>query len=417
MKTDIKNKNYLGINSLGRIGKLSLWNQLLTRDFDGIVVNIGRKTGKNIDSLIQAIETDSTYGNLSAFLYGQKSRRDLIKIIDAEKLIFDIDGMRVKVLTEERNPVMIPWKQEMVQIVLDCTGKFVDPTVPADSPAGSLRGHLASGARKVIVSAPFKIKESEKQLPDDSIMLVYGVNHMEYNAHKHHIISAASCTTTGLSHMIKPLIEDRYTSKILTASMSTVHAATNSQSVLDTLPKSGASDLRKNRSVFNNIILSTTGAAKALESIIPQIQEIGFMADSVRIPTTTVSLINLNITFNAGLDAKGNPVVNRAHINNLYKIASEGAQKGLLVFSNRQNVSFDLAGYKAAVVIEGVENHTRTGFIKLPAETMRTFGVKNPGDINIPVTHAKIFGWYDNEFGSYVNLLEKLTSYVNQYLS
>jgi glyceraldehyde 3-phosphate dehydrogenase len=140
------------------------------------------------------------------------------------------------------------------------------------------------------------------------------------------------------------------------------------------------------------------------------------MADSVRIPTTTVSLITLNITFNSGLDKKGNPIINRAHINNIYKQASEGAQKGLLIFSDRQNVSIDIAGYKAAVVIEGVENHTRTGFIKLPAETVRTFGLKNPVDINIPVTHAKIFGWYDNEFGSYVNLLEKLTTYVDHYL-
>ncbi|HOV11305.1 MAG TPA: glyceraldehyde 3-phosphate dehydrogenase NAD-binding domain-containing protein [Bacteroidales bacterium] len=416
METEIKNKNFLGINSLGRIGKLSLWNHLVTRHFDGIVINIGRKTGKNIEAMVQALENDSTYGNLSNFLYGQKSRKDVIKVVDSEKFIFDIDGMMVKVLTEERDPAKIPWKEEQVQLVLDCTGKFVDPTVPIDSPKGSLRGHLAGGARKVIVSAPFKIKDAEKQTPADSIMMVYGINHIEYDPQKHDVISAASCTTTGLSHMIKPLMEDRYTSKILTASMSTVHAATNTQSVLDSLPKAGASDLRKTRSVFNNIILSTTGAAKALESIIPEIQEIGFMADSVRIPTTTVSLITLNITFNSGLDEKGNPIINRQHINNIYKTAAAGSQKGLLVFSDRQNVSADLAGYKAAVVIEGSENHTRTGFIKLPAETVKSFGIKNPVDMNIPVTHAKIFGWYDNEFGSYVNLLEKLTVYVDQYL-
>lgn len=415
MKAGIKSKNYLGINSLGRIGKLTLWNQLVTRHFDGVVINLGRKTGKNIDDLIQALEKDSTYGDLGTFLYGQKARRDLITVVDAEQLLFDIDGMPVKILTEERNPASIPWKKEQVQIVIDCTGQFVDPTVPADAPKGSLRGHFEGGARKVIVSAPFKIKEANKNMPDDSIMMVFGINHLEYDPQKHHVISAASCTTTGLSHMIKPLMDDRYTSKILTASMSTVHSATNTQSVLDTLPKDGASDLRKSRSVFNNIILSTTGAAKALESIIPQIQEIGFMADSVRIPTTTVSLITLNITFNAGLDEKGNPIINRQHINNIYKNAAAGAQKGLLIYSSRQNVSADLAGFKAAVVIEGSENHTRTGFIRLPAETVKTFGVKKPVDIDIPVTHAKIFGWYDNEFGSYVNLLEKLTAYIDQY--
>lgn len=416
MKTEVKSKNYLGINSLGRIGKLTLWNQLITRHFDGVVINLGRKTGKKIEDLAQALCTDSTYGDLGNFLYGQKSRHALVSIVDPDQYLFEIDGMPVKVLTEERNPACIPWKKEQVQIVVDCTGQFVDPTLPADTPKGSLRGHLEGGARKVIVSAPFKIKEAGKKMPDDSIMMVYGINHLDYDPSKHSIISAASCTTTGLSHMIKPLMEDRFTSKILTASMSTVHSATNTQSVLDALPKAGASDLRKTRSVFNNIILSTTGAAKALESIIPQIQEIGFMADSVRIPTTTVSMITLNITFNSGLDEKGNPIINQKHINNIYNNAAEGPQKGLLVFSERQNVSTDLLGFKAAIVIEGTETHTRTGFIKLPAETVKSFGIRNPVDLNIPVTHAKIFGWYDNEFGSYVNLLEKLTSYVDQYI-
>jgi glyceraldehyde 3-phosphate dehydrogenase len=414
MKAAIKNKNNLGINSLGRIGKLSFWNQLLTRDFDGVVINLGRKTGRGIDDLIQALTKDTTYGDLAAFLYGQKGKSDIIRVLDKEQLLFEVDGMPVKILTESRNPADIAWKQEQVRIVVDCTGKFADPTLPADAPKGSLRGHLKAGAQKVIVSAPFKIKDSEKNMPDDAIMLVYGINHLEYDQAKHHLISAASCTTTGLSHMIQPLMEDRYTSKILTASMSTVHAATNTQSVLDALPKEGASDLRKTRSVLNNIILSTTGAAKALESIIPQIREIGFMADSVRIPTSTVSLITLNITFNSGLDELGNPIINRKHINDIYKRAAEGPQKGLLVFSERQNVSSDLAGFKAAVVIEGSENHTRTGFIRLPAETFKSLGVKVAVDMNIPVTHAKIFGWYDNEFGSYANLLGRLIGYVDQ---
>ena len=159
------------------------------------------------------------------------------------------------------------------------------------------------------------------------------VYHLDYNPSIHNIISAASCTTTGLSHMMKPLLEDVEASKILTASMSTVHSATNTQSVLDSVPKAAASDLRKSRSVFNNIILSTTGAAKALESILPDIQKIGFMADSVRIPTSTVSLITLNITFNSGLDENGNPLLNRNYINQIYKNAAAGPQKDMLVFS------------------------------------------------------------------------------------
>ena len=107
----------------------------------------------------------------------------------------------------------------------------------------------------MVASAPFKIK-SGAPIPEDSKTMIYGINHLEYDPKKHHIISAASCTTTGLAHMIKPLLENEVTAKIMTASMSTIHAATNTQSILDNVPKTGASDLRKSRSLFNNIILS-----------------------------------------------------------------------------------------------------------------------------------------------------------------
>ncbi|HQB78470.1 MAG TPA: glyceraldehyde 3-phosphate dehydrogenase NAD-binding domain-containing protein, partial [Tenuifilaceae bacterium] len=311
MDLKVNSKNHLGLNSLGRIGKLMLWNQLINRNFDGVVVNLGREVGKKPEDIIATLESDSTYGRLDNFLYGHTGRKAEFKIIDRENFLFEVDGMPVKILTKERNPKNIPWAKENVQIVVDCTGQFLDPTADTDSAKGSIRGHLAGGAKKVIASAPFKIKDSSKKMPADSIMMVYGINHMEFDPMKHHVISAASCTTTGLSHMIKPLLDNEATSNILTASMSTVHAATNTQSVLDGVPQAGTSDMRKNRSVFNNIILSTTGAAKALDAIIPQIQEIGFMADSVRIPTNTVSLITLNLTFYSGIDEKGNPVINR----------------------------------------------------------------------------------------------------------
>jgi len=182
------------------------------------------------------------------------------------------------------------------------------------------------------------------------------------------------------------------------------------------VPAFGASDLRKNRSVLNNIILSTTGAAKTLEKVLPQIISFGFMADSIRIPTSTVSLIALNITFNTRLDDNGNPVINAEYIKNIYDIMANGPQKGLLHFSTKQSVSSDMLGYNAAVVIEGNEIHTRTGFIKVPAEMLEAAGVKNAQNVNLPVTHAKIMGWYDNEFGSYVNSLGRLTEHVASHL-
>jgi len=407
-------KNLLGINGAGRIGKLTLWNHILNKHFGGIVVNVGRGVGKDLNSLIHNIEHDSTYGSLTKFLYGYSGRKCDIKILNASENLVEIDGMPVQFLTKARNPKEINWSAHNVRLVVDCTGAFLDPTVQADNAKGSLRGHLECGAEKVITSAPFKIKDSTQKMPGDSSIMVFGINHLDFDVRKHHIISAASCTTTGLSHMMKPLLDNTETSNILTASMSTIHASTSTQSILDSVPSSGTSDLRKSRSVLNNIIITSTGATKALEKILPDVQKIGFMADSVRIPTNTASLIILNITFHSPLNEIGEPVVTREFLNDIYMEAANGSAKDLLEFSEEQNVSADMIGRRAAVVIEGVETHTRTGFMALNPSLLKSLGVDLAQDIMIPVCHAKIFGWYDNEFGSYVHMLGKLTEYVDK---
>ena len=348
MQTELKSKRILGINGIGRIGKLTFWNQLNLRHFGGIVINAGREVGKKPQDIIHYLTTDSTYGSLDHFLYGHTGKTCEVKITDAAENLFDFDGISVKVLTTERNPRNIPWSKEGVRLVVDCTGVFLDPSLPADYGKGSLRGHLEAGVEKVIVSAPFKMKDSSQKSPGDSAMFVYGVNHSGYDPLKHHIISAASCTTTALAHMIKPLLETEETSKIVTASMSTVHAATNNQSILDAPPKAGTSDLRRNRSVMNNIIPTSTGAAIALEEILPEIKEIGFMADSIRVPTSTVSLISLNLTFRSVLSETGEPVITREFINDIFIKAAGGPQKDFLLYSEDQNVSSDLMGCQAA---------------------------------------------------------------------
>lgn len=407
-------KNLLGINGAGRIGKLTIWNHLLNKHFGGLVVNVGRGVGKNLDALIHNLTNDSTYGSLTNFLYGHSGKKCEIRILDSSQNLVEINGIPVKFLMTARNPKDISWSDEQVRLVVDCTGAFLDPTVPADNPKGSLRGHLEAGADKVIASAPFKIKDSTQKMPSDANMMVYGINHLDFDARKHHVLSAASCTTTGLSHMMLPLLERPETSHILTASMSTIHASTSTQSILDAVPSTGTSDLRKSRSVFNNIIITSTGAAKALEKIIPEVQKIGFMADSVRIPINTASLIILNITFQSPLNDIGEPVITREYLNQIYKETAEGPGAGMLEFSEEQNVSADMIGRKAAIVIEGVETHTRTGFMGINPDLLQNFGIQLEQDIMIPVCHAKIFGWYDNEFGSYVNMLGKLTEYIDK---
>jgi len=406
-------KPVLGINGLGRIGKLTLWNHIGRKFFSEIIVNIGRKAGTKLDDVALYIEKDSTYGSLHQYLHGYKAKR-AIENIDEEKGKMIIDGIPVTILRESRNPRNIPWKEYGAKVVVEATGKFKDPATPHDSKEGATRGHLESGAEKVIVSAPFKLREKGIQMPVDATTVVIGINDDQYDNSKHHIISAASCTTTCLAYMIKPLLDYFGAKKILNASMATVHAATGTQEVLDRLPGAGASDLRKNRSIMNNIILTTTGAAKTLELVIPEMRQIGFSAESVRIPTSSGSLIILVVTFS---DEVGGPAISRNLINGIYRDAEQKEKRGYIKYTEEQNVSSDIIGhFGPATIIEGHETHTRTAFAtlelskfsKLPADVLKQL----PATIEIPITQAVIYGWYDNEMGSYTNMLGDLTTKI-----
>lgn len=400
----------LGINGLGRIGKLSLWHHVSRKDFSGIVANIGRDVGRSLEDLASMLEKDSTYGRLGTYLYGHKSPR-VIEELDEERGTMVVNGVPVKILRESRNPKDIPWRQNEVKLVVDTTGVFTDPTTDADSAKGALRGHVNAGAEKVILSAPFKIKSKGLEMPGDAVTTVMGINDDVYDSGKHTLVSAASCTTTCLSYMIKPLMEKIGADKILSASMVTVHAATGSQQVLDRLPKAGATDLRKNRSILNNIILTTTGAAKALALVIPEMASIGFMAESVRIPTSTGSLIILVLNLQDDLDSP----VKREAINSIYREFAEN--NPYLVFTEKQNVSSDIVGMPAAAaVIEGSETHTRTASIQVNLEKAKAGGLVTGVDpmLNVPVTQAVIYGWYDNELGSYTNMLGDLTVHIRE---
>ncbi len=407
----------LGINGLGRIGKLSLWNHVSRRTFSEIVINIGRQVGQGLQDLAAAIERDSTYGRLGMYLHGCRCGR-VIENLNEEKGTMTVDGIPVTILRESRNPKEIDWAAHDVRLVVDTTGVFRDPTEPADAPKGALRGHLEAGASKVVLSAPFKIKNKSLEMPEDAVTTVMGINEDDYIPSKHVLISAASCTTTCLSYMVKPLLDHFGPKRILSASMVTVHAATGSQVVLDRLPKAGAKDLRKNRSILNNIILTTTGAAKALSLVIPEMKEIGFIAESVRIPTQTGSLIVLVLTIQ---DESLEKPINRDQINGIYKAAAEGPMKGRLVYTEEQNVSTDIIGVpEAAAIIEATETHTRTAAIQFDPSLV----CKGPGEgritcdaIRIPVTQVVVYGWYDNELGSYTNMLtDRLISIADTML-
>jgi glyceraldehyde 3-phosphate dehydrogenase len=407
----------LGVNGFGRIGKLAVWHHVARKSFDEIVVNIGRPAGVSLEDVAHYVERDSTYGWLHGYLYGHQGL-PVIEELDETSGSMRIDGVKVRFLQSHRNPADIGWADQEVRLVVDTTGRFLDPTAESDCAGGSVRGHLDAGAEKVIVSAPFKIKEGVAT-PEDAVTTVMGINADDYDPRRHRIVSNASCTTTCLAHMMKPLINAFGPKRIMSASMATVHAATGSQEVLDRLPKAGKTDLRKNRSIMNNIILTSTGAARALRLVIPEMEEIAFIAESVRIPTTTGSLIILVINLQ---EEPGGQYVHREMINDIYRQAAADNPEGYLHYTEKQNVSGDIIGLpKVATTIEGHETHTRTA--EAAIDLAHVPGVEkgflsNTTDmvVRIPVTQAVIYGWYDNEMGSYVNMLGDRTVSIAEHL-
>jgi glyceraldehyde 3-phosphate dehydrogenase len=418
METDTDNPIGLGINGFGRIGKLTLWHHAARKYFDEITVNVGRQVGTGLSDIAHYLQRDTTYGSLHGFLHGYNAK-PVVEALNEDEGTMRVNGVKVRFLRQARNPGAIGWGDWNARLVVDTTGEFLDPTVPADHAKGSLRGHLISGAEKVILSAPFKIKAKATPMPDDAVTTVMGINESQYDPRRHKLVSNASCTTTCLAHMIKPVLDAFGAQRILSASMATVHAATGSQQVLDRLPKSGKTDLRKNRSILNNIILTTTGAAAALALVIPEMKSIGFIAESVRIPTSTGSLIILVLSIQEGQSGRS---VTRDALNAVYAQAAKDDPNGYLHYTQEQNVSVDIIGApRAAAIIEGHETHTRTAELaidlkKVPGISEALLQSMESAIVRPQVTQAVIYGWYDNEMGSYVNLLGDRTVSVAEQM-
>ena len=402
----------LGINGLGRIGKLALWHHVSRKSFEGIAVNIGRQAGQGLQNLAEYVERDSTYGSLGRYIYGFRGGRIIEELNDREGSM-RINGVPVHVLREHRNPRDIGWKEQGVDLVVDCTGVFRDPTESAGTPKGSLRGHLEAGARKVILSAPFKIKDKSRSMPEDAVTNIQGINQDAFRPDRHHLISGASCTTTCLAFLVKTLLDHFGPDPVMSASMVTVHATTGSQEILDHLPSAGSGDLRKNRSIFNNVILTTTGAADALKLVIPEMKDIGFVAESVRIPTNTGSIVILALNLQ---DKDPENAIDRDTINGIYRRAAEGYLSQYISYTESQNVSSDIIGTASAAIIEGRETRAHTGRVKVRLNQAcrivtegESLPQKDTAVLEVPVTQVVVYGWYDNELGSFSNILGETT--------
>jgi glyceraldehyde 3-phosphate dehydrogenase len=366
-------KSPIGINGIGRIGKLLVWCLTARKEQDEIVISTGREVGKSIKDLAAYFEYDSTYGNYEKFLFGYNSEKR-IEIKDSHLLM---NGVKVTWLNqpEFRVPGKIPWCDYGVELVFDTTGNMVDPAVSDDN---SLRGHL-NNAKKVLLTAPFKIKSKGALMPEDSITVVGGVNYQDYDDTRHQIISNASCTTNCCAPPIKAIV-DHFGEKLISYALTTVHAATNSQSVLDSLAKSGDRDTRKRRSSLNNMIPTSTGAANAVLEVIPEIRELGIgsQASGIRVPVNTGSIVVLDISVMGEYD--------NDYMHDIFRKYAE-KNSDIMKFSDEQLVSSDIAGSTHSTIYDSLFTHHRT--------SKRDDRFYTMFDLNF---------WYDNEFG-YVNSL------------
>jgi glyceraldehyde 3-phosphate dehydrogenase len=315
----------VGINGFGRIGRQSL-KAILERSPELEVVAVNDLVDTRLNALL--FKHDSTYGAYD----GTVEHTD-------DSLI--IDGREIKVL-KEKDPAALPWGELGVEIVLESTGIFTD--------AEKARAHIAAGAKKVVISAPAK---------GEDITIVLGVNEDRYDPAAHHIISNASCTTNCLAPAAK-VVHDAFT--IERGLMNTIHSYTNDQRILDVAHK----DPRRARAAGQNIIPTTTGAAKALALVIPDLKG-KFDGFSLRVPTPTVSVVDFtaNVTRETTAD----------EINEAFRAAAAGPMKGILGVSDEPLVSSDFRGDSRSSIIDS-------------ASTMVLGG-----------TMVKVIAWYDNEWG------------------
>ena len=325
----------VGINGFGRIGRNVLRAAIGKPEIDFVAVNDLTSPA----TLAHLLKYDSILGNLHNEI---KAGDDFISV----------DGKKIKVYAE-KDPAKLPWADAGAQIVVESTGRFTD--------AHAAKAHLGSTVKKVIISAP---------ATNEDITLVLGVNQDKYDPAKHHIISNASCTTNCLAPVVKVLIKEF---GLVSGIMTTIHSYTNDQVILDFPHK----DLRRARAAAINMIPSSTGAAKALKLVIPEVagKLDGF---AIRVPTPNVSIVDLTFVSEKTTDAKA--------VNAALKAASEGAMKGILGYDDNELVSSDFKGDKRSSIVD--------------APLTKVVG-----------NSVKVLSWYDNEWG-YSNRVVDLIGFL-----
>src|ERR1700686_571894 len=314
----------VGINGFGRIGRNVFRASLNDPNLEFVAVN----DLTDPKTLAHLLKYDSILGNLP-------------HKISASADSIHIDNKTIKVF-KEKDPGALPWESVGAQVVIESTGRFTN--------ANDAKKHMRGSVKKVIISAPAK---------NEDITLVLGVNHEKYDGAKHHIISNASCTTNCLAPVAK-VLQDEF--KIVCGTMTTIHSYTNDQVILDFPHK----DLRRARAAAINMIPTSTGAAKALKLVIPDLagKLDGF---AMRVPTPNVSVVDLVVFVEKSTSVD--------EVNKALQVAANGPMKGILGFTTEELVSSDYKGYDRSSIVDAPLTRVVNG------------------------NCVKVIAWYDNEWG------------------
>ncbi|MFA5628925.1 MAG: type I glyceraldehyde-3-phosphate dehydrogenase [Dehalococcoidales bacterium] len=330
----------IGINGFGRIGRLVLRtiNEYHSKDLEVVAINdlTDAKTNAHL------LKWDSVYGPYKGN-------------VESEEGFISVDNKKIQVLSE-RDPAQIPWSDYDVDVVIESTGIFTDGEKAA--------AHKRGSVKKVIISAPAK---------NEDITIVLGVNEDKYDAEKHHIISNASCTTNCLAPVAKVLHQEF---GIVKGLMTTIHAYTNDQRLQDMYHK----DLRRARAAAENMVPTTTGAAKAISLVLPELKG-KLHGLALRVPTQTVSIVDLVAETEKETDVDA--------VNNALKAASEGNLKGILGYNTEPLVSSDFKGTTFSSIVDA------------------------PNTMVMEGNMVKVLSWYDNEWG-YCCRLADLAAFITK---
>jgi glyceraldehyde-3-phosphate dehydrogenase type I len=332
----------IGINGLGRIGR-TLIREITNRNIEDLEIVAVNSPG-DPEAYVHLLKYDSVFGRFNA------------DVSVDEKHILDINGKKIT-FHKYKDPTEIPWPNDDVDIVIDATGIFKDNA--------SLSKHMRGSVKKVILCCPGKVDNT----------IVMGINHETYDPANHHIVSNASCTTNCLAPIAK-VLNDKF--GIQNGYMTTIHSYTGDQRILD----SNHSDLRRARSAAVSMIPTTTGAAKAVGLVIP---ELAGKLDgyAIRVPTPNVSMVDLTATLNTPATVE--------EINAAFKEASEGSLHNILGYEVEPLVSVDYMGMRNSSCVDAALTSVMEG------------------------TTVKVVSWYDNEAG-FSNRVIDLASYIGKSL-